>query len=141
MNPNSTSRIGNDGYVRPEHTFTDNLSRGDIQDKLNGYKQIEDILKVPLGSHLRYFNKTKDNKFKFRLGGFLYRNDGLPKYVIFQANNKTWSVQVKNTTFYLKMSTDEIINEYEDKIDNLERKNKALVDMIKDLKKEIKRLK
>jgi hypothetical protein len=141
MNIESTSRIGNDNYTRPKQTFTDKLSRGDIEDKLNGYKQIEDIITVPLGSHLRYFTKQKDGKYKFRLGGFLFKNNGIPEYVIFKANSKTWSVQIKDTVFYIKMSTDEIINEYDEKIEELEDKNKALVNMVKDLKKEIKKLK
>ena len=134
----STSRLGYDNYERPKKTYTDTLSKDDIEDKLNGYKQIEDIYKVPLGSHLRYFLKNKDKKYVFRLGGFLFRNEGLPKYIVMEANGKTWSVQVKNTIFYQKMSQREINDTYEDKLEELENKNKALVSMIKELKKKKK---
>ena len=55
-----------------------------------------------------------------------------------EANGKTWSVQVKNTIFYQKMSQREINDTYEDKLEELENKNKALVSMIKELKKKKK---
>ena len=116
-----TSKLGTDNYKRPTKTFTDKLTKNDIENKLEDYKKVEDIYRVPLGTHMRYFLIEKGSK-KFRTGGILHRNDGLPKYVILSNGKFTWSVQIKNTIFYRKMTLKEIKEEYEDYIDELEKK-------------------
>ena len=118
------------GYVRPEVTYTDQLSKEQIEKKLEDYKKVDDIMKVPLGVHLRYFSDV-NGKLAFRMGGQLHKNTGLPEYVILSNGTAQWSVQVKNTIFYRKMVLQEIKEEYEKII--LEQKNK-----IKALKDELK---
>ena len=100
------------GYVRPDVTFTDQLSKEQIQEKLEDYTKVDDIYKVPLGVHLRYFT-NKDGKLVFRMGGKLHRNTGLPDYLILDSGSAQWSVQVKDTIFYRKMTIDEIKTEYQ----------------------------
>ena len=119
------------GYVRPEITYTDQLSKEQIEKKLEDYKQVDDIMKVPLGVHLRYFSDI-GGKLAFRMGGQLHKNTGLPDYVILSNGKSQWSVQVKNTIFYRKMVLQEIKEEYEKII--LEQKEK-----IKNLKIELKK--
>ena len=58
------SRLGNDGYKRPKKTLTDKLSAEEIKNKLEDYIEVEDISKVPLNSHLRYFTEKYDEKKK-----------------------------------------------------------------------------
>jgi hypothetical protein len=118
------------GYVRPDVTYTDQLSKEQIEKKLEDYKKVEDIMKVPLGVHLRYFSDV-NGKLAFRMGGQLHKNTGLPEYVILSNGTAQWSVQVKNTIFYRKMVLQEIKEEYEKII--LEQKKK-----IKDLKDELR---
>jgi pentapeptide MXKDX repeat protein len=121
------------GYSRPEITFTDQLSKEQIEEKLEDYIKVDDISKIPLGVHLRYFT-NKDNKLNFRMGGILHKNTGLPKYVILKsATNAQWSVQIENTIFYKKMTIVEIKDEYEKIISELIQKNKKLKDKIKQL--------
>jgi len=95
---------------------------------LEDYKETS-IMNIPLGTHVRYFS-TVDNKKLFRRGGFLKLNNGLPKYVILSNGKNDWSVQVKNTVFYKKMSIKEIKEEYEDYIEellaNIEKLNKIV---------------
>ena len=80
--------------------------------------------KVPLGTHLRYFS-IKDGVKLFRMGGNLKRNLDLPKFVVLvNALGVEWTVQIKDTTFYKKMSLKEIKEEYDGIIEELHEKIK-----------------
>jgi len=134
--PAWTSRLTKSGYSRPDKTYTDMLTKDQILDKLDGYKQVDDLFKVPLGSHIRYFKKLPNGKDKFCMGGFLHKNDGLPKYVILNNGKNSWSVQVKDTKFFRKLSNKEVVDAYETKLEELEEKNKSLRTYIKKIKEE-----
>ena len=58
------SRLGNDDYKRPRKTLTDKLSPEEIKNKLEDYIEVEEISKVPLNSHLRYFTEKYDESKK-----------------------------------------------------------------------------
>jgi hypothetical protein len=131
-----TQKLSTDDYIRPQNTFTDKLTEKDIENKLEDYKE-EDIYKIPLSTHVRYFKVEKDHK-KFRTGGLLYKNDGLPDYVVLSNGRKTWSVQVKDAIFFRRMTSREIKKEYEEYIVELEKKNKQLKELVKHLKKQLK---
>jgi len=76
----SNLRITETEYERPLITHTEKLSKQQIQKLLEDYEQInniDELSKVPIGTHLRYFDK-KDNEIKFRTGGILIVNSGLP---------------------------------------------------------------
>jgi len=142
------SRLGDDSYKRPKKTLTDKLSAEEIKEKLEDYIEVEDISKVPLNTHIRYFtekeDKDKKKKIKvFRLGGFLVNKNNYDKYVILSnvpdtgvinANKKTWSVNTKTSIFYRKQNLDEIKDQYQDELDEL-------YDEVDNLKKQIKKLK
>ena len=103
-------------------TFTENLTKDEINEKLQDYKLVDDISKVPLGTHLRYF-VMKDGTKLFRMGGNLKRNLDLPKFIVLvNALGTEWTVQVKDATFYKKMSLKEIKEEYDGIIDELHEK-------------------
>jgi hypothetical protein len=121
------------GYTRPEITFTEQLSKEQIEERLEDYTKVDDMFKVPLGVHIRYFSNI-NGKMVFRMGGQLYKNTGLPDYVILNSGAVQWSVQVKDTIFYRKMTIGEIKNEYQQIIDDLIQKNKKLKEEIKKLK-------
>ena len=58
------------------------------------------------------------------------------------SNNKAvWSVQVKNATFFRKMTLQEIKDDYDDTIDEYEKKIQALTTLAKKLKAENDQLK
>lgn len=121
----------NDNYERPSKTQTDTLSKKDIMKLLEQYNKI-DISKIPVGSHVRYFINA-DTKPKFRYGGTLINNDGLPTYVVLTNGKQNWSVQTANTVFWLKMTFsdfkkryDDTINELKNTIGKLEDKNRRL---------------
>jgi hypothetical protein len=125
------------GYVRPKTTITDQLTKDEINEKLEDYVKVDDIYKVPLGTHLRYFSKDKKTgELKFRLGGQLYNNKGLPKYVILKAVNAQFSVQVKDTVFWRKLSMVELKKEYEDYITEMDEKYNKLKEKYSKLKDE-----
>jgi len=141
------SRLGNDDYKRPKKTLTDKLSAEEIKNKLEDYIEVEDISKVPLNSHLRYFTEKYDEKKKksskvFRLGGFLVNKNNYDKYVVLSNvpdtgvinnNRKTWSVNTKKSIFYRKQTMDEIKEDYKDELEEL-------YDEVDKLKKQIKKL-
>jgi len=104
-----TSKLGKE-YQRPKKTYTDNLTEDDINNLLEDYKKVENIYQVSLGTHMRYFSKV-DGKTKFRTGGSLVHNQGLPKYVMLSNGKNSWPVQVKDTTFFAKMTINELEKE------------------------------
>ena len=141
------SRLGNDNYKRPKKTLTDKLSAEEIKNKLEDYIEVEDISKVPLNSHLRYFTEKYDEKKKnsskvFRLGGFLVNKNNYDKYVVLSNvpdtgvinnNRKTWSVNTQKSIFYRKQTIDEIKEDYKDELEEL-------YDEVDKLKKQVKKL-
>jgi len=122
------SRLKNDNYKRPLVTITEKLTKDDIMDLLEDYVE-ESIMKIPIGTHVRYF-QTINGEQKFRRGGVLKFNSQLPTYVILDNGKKSWSVQINpGTIFYKKMTIKEIKDEYETRIDELEQ----LVDKLKNI--------
>lgn len=121
----------NDNYKRPKQTYTDMLDDDDIADKLEDYIKVNDIYKVPLNTHIRYFileldDNTKQMTRKFRLGGSLFKKDEDKEYIVLSSGRKTWSVQIANTVFYKKLSIKELKMEYDKEIDDLKKINKKL---------------
>lgn len=112
-------KLNNDKYDRPNQTYTDKLTVEEIESKLEDYTKVEDIYKVPLGTHLRYFCDQEGKKV-FRTGGVLLKADGLPNYVILSNGTKSWSVQVKDAIFFRKMTLKEIKESYTNRIEELE---------------------
>jgi hypothetical protein len=120
-------------YEKPATTYTDNLTKDDVEKKLEDYQKVDDISTVMIGTHLRYFIK-KDDKLVFRMGGNLKRNLDLPKFIVLKnALGTEWTVQVKDTIFYKKMTIQEIKEEYEEIINELNNKIKKLKEKIKKL--------
>jgi hypothetical protein len=138
-------------YQRPKHTFQEKLSQAEIEEKLADYVEVEDIGKVPLNSHIRYFlnetdPKTGQKKRLFRFGGILTNKEHADKFVILSNGRLSWSVQVDKATFYKKMTIDEIkeghaliIEQYKDKIKEQKRTINKLKDKIEELERYIKR--
>jgi hypothetical protein len=130
-------RISKDGYKRPKHTLQDKLTEEEIEEKLEDYIEVEDIKKVPVNSHLRYYTLIPDDKGNlkkiFRLGGQLKNKDNADTYIILTNGKVTWSVQCDTAIFYRKMTIDEIKEDYENIIEDLE-------NTISNLKKENKKL-
>ncbi len=116
------SAIKNSNYVRPEITYTDKLSKKEIESMLLEYEKVENLQDVPTGTYVRYF-EDKDGVMKFRTGGVLTIKTGLPEYCILYNNKVSWSVNVKKCIFFRKISVNEIKKEYEIL---LEQKNKVL---------------
>ncbi len=139
-----------DNYKRPEITYTDKLSKSQIKELLIDYERIntvKDLEKIPPGTHLRYF-EMKNKELKFRTGGVLTVNSGLPDYIILSNGKLSWSVQVAPCIFFKRVTIKQIREEY----DKLLFKNDATIKgqqvllseqskKIKDLLLEIKNLK
>lgn len=141
-----TQRLSKDDYKRPKSTVQDKLSADEIQEKLEDYIEVDDISKVSLNTHLRYFSVVTDPKKKtttkaFRLGGFLSNKNEYEKYVILSNGKNSWSVNTKTSIFYRKMNMVEIKESFQDEIDDLTEVVEKQKKEIKKLTKEIKKLK
>lgn len=146
-NKNITKRLSRDtNYKKTNKSYQDNLSPDEIKKKLEEYKQVEDISEINLNSHLRYFSfNPKTGKKQFRLGGFLTKID--KEYVILSNGSLSWSVQKKNSVFFVKMNFSDLKNEliekiskkYEKKIEKLSEENVLLKETLKKVKKQLKK--
>ena len=146
-----SNRLGNDDYVRPPKTLQDKLTPAEIKDKLLGYKLLENIddLKEMIGTEIRYFvyenignKKNLKVEKKFRLGGRLIKVDSNFQYVVLASgtppNQKTWSVQLKDSEIYYKLKIEDIVLHQEDQIKQVKNKYEIEID---NLKNEISKLK
>lgn len=132
---NKNENNNNENNNEKKKTYTETLTKEEIGEKLEDYKLVDDISKIPLDTHLRYFIK-KDNEMLFRMGGNLKRNLDLPNFIVLKnAVGTEWTVQVKDTIFYKKMTIKEIKEEYENIIKDLHDKIKKLKQRVKELEK------
>ena len=119
-------------YIRPQKTYTDNLTDEEIVKKLEDYKKVESINEIKQKSHIRYFLLEVDKKKgtltrKFRMGGFVVKVDLENKYVMLSTGKTSWSVQYDNAILYRKMTTNEIKEEYENDLEKLQHSNEKLL--------------
>ncbi len=134
--PNAISKSN---YKRTDLTYTDKLSKSEIEALLIDYDKVDNLDDVPVGTHIRYFEYI-DGEFKFRVGGILSIKKGLPKYIILTNNKVSWSVQVNNTIFFRRITANQIRKEFEELLLEKDNELNELRAYIKQLNKEIKRL-
>ena len=132
-------KLGADkNYQRPKYTYQEQLTADEIEKLLQGYEQVESIIDIPINTHIRYFTTDNNGDHKFRMGGFLHDKSNADKYIILSNGTKSWSVQIKDTVFFKKLSHTEEINS----LHKLYKKKLAFQEKeIRRLKKELKRLK
>jgi hypothetical protein len=144
-----TKRLSRDtNYKKKQGSYQENLSPKEIKEKLQEYKQVNNITDVALNTHLRYFtiNKSTGEK-QFRLGGFLSKIDPEGKYIILNNKTLSWSVQIKTSIFFQKMSftelkqelTEKISSKFEHDIRKLKEENKLLKETIREIKHKAKK--
>jgi hypothetical protein len=157
MNPNfTTKRLTNDiNYNRPKKTVQDTLTKEAIKEKLTNYKKVEDITKIVIGSHIRYFTKDmKTKKNMFRLGGFLTKFGEDYKYLILSNGEFSWCGQINaNNEFWVKINPkdmqeqiqselEEVIGDkYKKKYEDMKNQTDYVIKMLKDQQKENDKLK
>lgn len=129
-------KLGADkSYKRPKVTYQEKLSGDEIAEKLQGYEKVDNIADVPLNTHIRYFKKQPDGTQVFRTGGFLHNKQNADVYVMLSNGKSIWSVQVKDTIFFKKLShNDEIAalhTLYKKKLDAKDKKIALLTKYIK----------
>ena len=123
------------------------LSTEEIKQKLKEYMRVDDISKINIGTHLRYFTVESNGNKLFRLGGFLNKVNIKDGYIVLGNNKITWSVQIKTSIFYKKMDYRELKKKIEKrlkakylkKIIELEKENSNLRKSIKEIKKKKKK--
>jgi len=141
MNPTITKRISrkNNYNNNSNKTFQETLSNEQIKKYLNDYKKVDDISKIGISTHLRYFTlDPKTNKQLFRLGGYLNKFGDNGEYIILSNGDLSWSVQIKNSLFYKKMTDQELKEELKQEI--LTETQETIINELDELKKEYKNL-
>ena len=124
---NNPVKLGQDGYAKGGPSYTEELTNEEILAKLIKYEEVDDINSVPLNTHVRYFVYDPKTKVrKFRLGGFLRKNDDA-RFVVLSnqpVGGKTWTAQTevagKKTAFFkLKNKADLEIKEKTGELEEL----------------------
>lgn len=136
-NKKKPKTLKDSNYERPVLTYTDKLSKQEIETLLMDYEKVEDLNKVPIGTHIRYF-EDKDGELKFRTGGILTIKKGLPIYCILKNQNLSWSVQVEKCIFFRRITIKEVKKEYENKLLEKDKELNELRSYIRDLRKQLK---
>ena len=141
MEQKITKRLSRDtNYKKTTNTYQDLLSPEDIAKKLEDYSKVkkDDIFKIPLNTHVRYFTVGKSGEKEFRLGGVITKFGDNGEYVVLSNGTFSWSVQIKNTTFYKKLNLNEIkekaVSDVKVNIEDIIKENKELKKMIKQIK-------
>ena len=127
-------------YKRPKKTFQDNLSEEEIKKLLIDYEPVKDISTVPNNTHIRYF-LLKDGKKSFRMGGNLTKIDTDKGYIVLSNGKMNWSVQLKDTILFQKLSIDNIKQYYENKLKKYKKKIKQLENKIIEQDKTLQHIK
>ena len=140
MSQYKTKRLTKD-KDKIKNSYQNKMSPAEIKEKLEEYKRVNDISKVALDAHLRYFTVNDKGEKQFRLGGFLRKIDLEKGYVILSNGQLSWSVQIKNSIFFQKMTFAELKEELKDEIEKkylnemkkLKDENKKLLKALKDI--------
>ncbi len=114
-----TRRLSRDtSYKSTSESYQKTLTPEDIQKKLIDYLKVthkEEIAKIPLETHIRYFSINKKTGEKlFRLGGFLKKVE--EDYVVLSNNKLSWSVQLDSSIIYKKLLPEQLVKKIETKV-------------------------
>lgn len=121
-------------YTGPKKTFTQELSKEEINQLLDGYEETT-FSNLNKGFHVRYFKKV-NGMLEFKMGGTILKKEA--EYVILTNGMANWSVQKVDTVFYQHETIIEIRKQldkkYGDEIDGLKKRNDELISYVKLLK-------
>jgi hypothetical protein len=141
-----TKRLSRDtSYKPPDKTYQSTLSDIDIAKKLEDYVRVKtsEVLKIPLGCHIRYFSiNPKTGEKQFRLGGTLTKFGDNNEYFICSNGTLSWSVQLSTSIIYKKLTPSELketvkktlIEDTKNDMADLIKENKELKKMLKEIK-------
>jgi len=132
--------IKNSKYQKPEITYTDKLTKEQIETLLIDFEEIQDIEEVPIGTFIRYFDLI-DGELKFRVGGILSVKRPKEGYIYLKNNLINWPVQLNRALLFRKITNAEIKKEYDDKLFKKDLEIAELVSYIKKLTNENNKLK
>ncbi len=139
-NSHMPNKLSESLFERPLLTYQDMLTRKDIEGQLLDYEKVTNLEDVPVGTHIRYF-ESKNSELKYRVGGILTIKTGLPAYIILSNGKVSWSVQVKSSIFFRRITIRETKLVYEKILESKDMELEELRNYVKELKKEIVHLK
>ena len=141
-----TKRLSRDTSYNPQNkSYQSTLSDDQIAKKLSDYSRVKtnDVFKIPLGTHIRYFNiNPKTGEKQFRLGGTLSKVGDNNEYVICSNGTFSWSVQLATSIIYKKLTPNElketvkktVVEETKNEMADIIKENKELKKMLKEIK-------
>jgi hypothetical protein len=142
MIPNKiTQRLSRTSNKPTGESYQSTLTDEEIAKKLEDYVRVkkDDVSKIPLGTHVRYFTINPQNGGKqFRLGGTLTKFGENGQYFVCSNGTYSWSVQINNSIIYKKISINEI---KENAADDVKKQMEDIIEENKKLKKMIKQIK
>jgi len=127
--------IKNSKYERPEITYTDKLTKEQIETLLIDFEEIKNIEDVPIGTFIRYFDLIK-GELKFRVGGILTVKRPKEGYIYLKNNLINWPVQLNRALLFRKITNAEIKKEYDNKLFKKDLEIEELLSLVKSITKE-----
>jgi hypothetical protein len=111
--------------TKPEHF----LDADELKEKLRLCTRVNtnDVHELAIGTRIVYV-EVSDDGFKYRTGGSIIVNEAKNGYLVLASNRKSWSVQLDRCIIF-KLKFDSTVQEYKDKIDELENKIKNYADV------------
>jgi hypothetical protein len=146
MNPLITKRLSRDTNYKPtQESYQSKLDDTQIAKYLEDYVRVksDNVQKIPLGTHIRYFSiNPKSGEKQFRMGGMVTKFGENGQYLVCSNETFSWSVQLSNSIIYKKLSQNElkeaikkeVVNDSKKDISDLEKENKKLREMLKEIK-------
>lgn len=145
---NITKRLSRDKNYVADNSYQSTLTEEEIAKKLVDYVRVktEDVYKIPIGTHIRYFSvDKKTGKRQFRLGGVINKFDQEKKFLVCSNGTFSWSVQIPLSIIYKKLTPSELkevvkhetlekVKVDKNEIVKLMEENKELKKMIKQIK-------
>jgi hypothetical protein len=104
-----------------------------IIDRLKNYEKVNNVKGINPGEWIQYLD-VSNNEIKYRTGGMVVVNKN-PDYLVVSNGSIKWSVQIENKVFYRMQNIDNVVAEYENKLEAKDRKISELKNLIKKLKK------
>jgi len=131
-----------------ELTATDKLSVDEIKILLEDYKKVKDVNNILIGSCIRYFIRDTNGNLEFQLGGEVMSTKRLPTHLILRNGGYIWTIELLDKILFMKMSSDElkqefniVLKEKDEKIKQLIYLSKTLIEKNELLTKELEQLK
>lgn len=127
-------------YIKSGIKVSERLTKDEIMIYLEDFKKVKSLDELKVGCFVRYFTVQLNKKLTFRTGGEIADVRGLPVYIGVKSGRLIWPVKTENTIFFIRLSYNELKDEFKMKNQENETKIKELLYQNKTLLNKIDKL-